>query len=61
MAYNMHKVLWSFSCMDNGGKLQAFTVKAPDKQSAIEKGMARAKRHAAGDITTWHCSLSLIK
>lgn len=45
-----------FSCTDNGGKRQSFTVKAPDKQTAIKKGFERAKKHAKGDIgSAWYC------
>ena len=49
---------WSFNCTDNGGKYQHFIVSAPDKTTAIKKGLDRAKKHAAGDIgPTWRCSL----
>ena len=49
---------WSFNCIDNGGKKQFFTVSAPDKITAIKKGMERAKKHASGDISpTWTCKL----
>lgn len=34
----------------NGGGHQAFEVKAENKQEAIKKGMAFAKKHASGDI-----------
>ena len=39
-----------FECTDNGGGHQAFEVRATDKQEAIKKGMAFAKKHASGDI-----------
>ncbi len=39
-----------FECADNGGGHQAFEVRATDKQEAIKKGMAFAKKHASGDI-----------
>lgn len=48
---------WYFSARDNGGKFQTFTVTAVTKPEAIDKGIERAKKHAAGDITTWSCSL----
>lgn len=48
---------FNFYCVDNSGKRQSFTVTAPDKQTAIDKGFTRAKKHAAGDIITWDCSL----
>ena len=48
---------WNYSAIDNGGKHQYFTVTAKDKTEAIKKGHERAKKHAAGDITTWNCSL----
>lgn len=48
---------FSFSCIDNGGKRQFFKVKAKDKQSAIEKGLKKARKNAAGDINNWDCTL----
>lgn len=48
---------WYFSAIDNGGKHQHFTITAATKPEAIEKGHEKAKKHAAGDITTWNCSL----
>jgi hypothetical protein len=48
---------WYFRAIDNGGKHQTFTVSANSKPEAINKGMEKAKKHAAGDITTWNCSL----
>lgn len=48
---------WSFHCHDNGGKQQAFAVKAKDKTEAIKKGFERAKKHAKGDIGAWECRL----
>lgn len=50
---------WNFSCRDNGGKRQFFTVTASSKPEAIEKAMQKARKHAAGDITGWDCSLRL--
>ena len=49
---------WDFTCIDNGGKHQHFTVKAPSKTVAIEKAFQRAIKHAAGDIISWSCSLA---
>lgn len=47
-----------FSCTDNGGGYQSFEVRATDKQEAIKKGMAFAKKHASGDICgNWTCRL----
>ena len=48
---------WYFSAHDNGGKFQSFTVTAGSKPEAIDKGLEKAKKKAAGDITTWNCSL----
>lgn len=39
---------FSFHCVDNGGKHQAFTVSAPNKAAAIEKAMKKARKNAAG-------------
>lgn len=50
---------WHFWCIDNGGKHQSFVLMAKDKETAIKKGMNRAKLHAAGSITNWHCALQL--
>lgn len=50
---------WSFSCMDNGGKRQAFTIKADDKTTAIKTGFTKAEKAAKGDIITWNCKLSI--
>ena len=45
-------------CTDNGGGHQAFEVKAENKQEAIKKGMAFAKKHASGDICgDWECKM----
>ena len=41
----MKYIFW-FECTDNGGGHQAFEVKAENKQEAIKKGMAFAKKHA---------------
>lgn len=46
----MRKYTFIFSCTDNGGGHQTFEVRATDKQEAIKKGMAFAKKHASGDI-----------
>ena len=51
---------WSYTCRDNGGKYQCFTVKAATKHEAIKKGAERARKHAAGDITTWDCKLIMV-
>ena len=51
----VHK--FSFEYHDNGGKRQYFTVSAPDKAAAIEKGMKRAKKAARGDCIAWRCTL----
>lgn len=48
---------WNFTTRDNGGKYQYFKVTAPTKTEAINKGMMKAKKAAAGDIITWKCSL----
>lgn len=48
---------WTFTARDNGGKFQVFTVSAASKPDAINKGIEKAKKHAAGDITTWDCTL----
>ena len=48
---------WNFSCRDNGGKFQHFTVTASDKQNAIKKGFEKARKNASGDINTWNCNL----
>jgi len=49
--------IWQFNCIDNGGKRQAFTVKAKDKTLAIEKAFQKAMKNAKGDITNWNCKL----
>mgnify|MGYP004483025645 FL=1 len=47
-----------FSCTDNGGGHQSFEVRAIDKQEAIRKGLAFAKKHASGDVCgDWTCRL----
>ncbi len=54
----MRKYTFIFSCTDNGGGHQAFEVKAENKQEAIKKGMAFAKKHASGDICgDWECKM----
>lgn len=50
---------FSFHCVDNGGKHQAFTVSAPNKAAAIEKAIKKARKNAAGDICgTWESGCS---
>lgn len=51
---------WTFTATDNGRKHQIFTVTAASKPEAIEKGFARAKKHAAGDLITWACKLKSV-
>ena len=51
---------WVFTARDNGGKFQVINVKAPNKTVALDKGFARAKKHAKGDITSWDCKLATI-
>ena len=48
---------FTFTCKDNGGKYQCFTIYAPDKATAITKGLAKARKNAKGDFTTWRCHL----
>ena len=49
---------WSFSIGDNSGKRQNFKVKANSKQEAIDKGFARARKNAKGDLSYhWECKL----
>lgn len=48
---------WTFTTLDNGGKRQTITITASNKPEAIEKGFNKAKIKAAGDITTWNCTL----
>ena len=48
---------WNFTCNDNGGKRQSFTVTASDKQTAINKGFEKARKNANGDINAWNCRL----
>lgn len=51
---------WYFTARDNGGKYQCFKVKAASKAEAINKGMKKAEKNAAGDITNWDCKLIMI-
>lgn len=51
---------WTFTCNDNGGRYQAFTVKAATKQEAIFKAMLKAKKAAAGDVISWNCRLKQV-
>ena len=54
----MRKYTFIFSCTDNGGGHQTFEVRATDKQEAIRKGPAFAKKHASGDVCgDWTCRL----
>ena len=48
---------WTFTTLDNSNKRQTFTVTAPSKADAIKRGIDRAKRTAAGDITRLTCSI----
>ena len=48
---------FTFTCIDNGRKRQVFTITANDKKEAIEKGLKKAKKAAAGDLITWECKL----
>ncbi len=52
--------IWTFTCRDNGGKFQVFKIKASDKTSAINKGFAKAKKNANGDIGSWDCKLNIM-
>lgn len=45
---------FTFSCVDNGGGRQTFTVKAKDKSDAISKGLKKAEKRAKGDIYNWN-------
>ena len=51
---------WSFFCSDTGGKAQRFEIRAVSNMEAINKGMARAAKHARGDISYWNCCLKAI-
>lgn len=53
------KAKFDFSCIDNSGKRQAFTVKAESKPEAIKKALVKAQKQAAGDIYSWNCKLCL--
>lgn len=47
---------WDFHCIDNGGKRQHFTVTASSQLDAERKALAKARKHAAGDIgLSWEC------
>jgi len=49
---------WSFRISDNSGKIQNFTLTAKSKQEAIEKGFAKARKNAKGDLSPhWDCRL----
>lgn len=54
----MTKFDWTFVAHDNGGGHQVIKVKASSKTEAIEKGMAKAKTKAKGDIFKWDCRLN---
>ena len=50
--------VWTFRCVDNGGKRQFFDVKADSKLEAINKGFKKAEKKAKGEITfNWECVL----
>lgn len=49
--------VWSFYCIDNGGKKQFLTIKAKDKTEAIKRGFEKAEKNAKGDINNWECKL----
>ena len=52
---------WDFTCRDNGGKFQYFSVKANDKTEAIKKAFEKARKSAAGDIGyDWTCKLKRV-
>ena len=44
-----------FSFRDNSGYKKVYLIKGCSRQDALEKGFARARRDARGDVTTWHC------
>lgn len=47
---------YDFHCVDNGGRRQHFTVTASGQLEAERKALAKARRHAAGDIGfSWKC------
>lgn len=49
---------FQFSCIDNGGKRQCFTVSAKSKDEAIKKAFIKARKNAAGEISPhWDCKL----
>lgn len=49
---------FSFHCVDNGGKHQAFIVSAPNKAAAIDKALKKVRKNAAGDICgSWEIRL----
>ena len=48
---------WIFTAHDNSGKNQVLKITAGSKTEAINKGMEKAKKNAAGDINTWNCRL----
>ena len=50
---------WHFYAIDNGGKKQSFYITAGSKTAAIEKGMKKARKNAAGDIVNLDCRLCL--
>lgn len=55
----MTNYTFDFYCIDNAGKKQFFKVKAASKPQAIEKGMKKAKKNAAGNINNWECRLCI--
>ena len=49
---------WQFYATDTGGGRHNFKITAPDKETAIKKGMEKAAKNAKGDINpTWECKL----
>lgn len=51
---------WNYTCHDNGGGSQSFSVAAKDHLSAVSKAEAKARKKAKGDITSWDCHLRLM-
>ena len=52
--------VWTFRCIDNGGKRQFFDIKADSKPEAIDKGMKKAQKNAKGDLNNWECCLKRV-
>lgn len=53
----MFEYRFTFTCIDNGGFRQCFTIRAMDKKEAITKGLAKARRNAKGDLNNWDCRM----